>query len=183
MREYIEENIIPSVDDWEEAGAVPLKDKLRYFKAGLGFQELPEQYLHGMSLPGGVKHEEWDIFHFLIKTYEINRICSGGVVGGLGGALAIGVPPIVQFASPEQQKRWLSGIATGETSFCLGATEPTGGSDLAGLRTTAKKTADGKSYIVNGNKVCPRSNFLQTHCERLTNRCRNGSPAACRLRT
>lgn len=153
IRQYVEENIAPNVDGWEEAGEVPFSAKRNYFEAGLGFQELPEEYLTRPTLPGGVSRDEWDIFHVLVKTYEINRICSGGVIGGLGGALAIGVPPIVEFASAEQKDKWLPGIASGKTSFCLGATEPTGGSDLANLRTTAKKTPDGQSYIVNGNKV------------------------------
>lgn len=102
---------------------------------------------------------EWDIFHFIILHYEVNRLGSGGLIGGLGGNLAIGVPPIVHFGTKQQKEWWLHGIFTGETSFCLGATEPTGGSDLANLKTTARKTDDGKSYIVNGHKVNQPSLF------------------------
>ena len=76
-----------------------------------------------------------------------------GTQTGLSTASAIGLPPVINHGTEEQKQRWLPGIFKGETSFCLGATEPTGGSDLASLRTTAKKTEDGKYYIVNGNKV------------------------------
>ncbi len=95
--------------------------------------------------------------------YEVNRMGSGGCIGGLGGNLAIGVPPIVHFGNKQQKEKWLPGVFTGKTSFCLGATEPTGGSDLANLRTTAKKTPDGRSYIVNGHKVssqAPAAHFV-----------------------
>lgn len=76
-----------------------------------------------------------------------------GVLGGLAGASAIGAPPILNHGTQAQKDAWLPGIFTGKHSFCLGATEPTGGSDLANLRTTAKKTPDGRHYIVNGFKV------------------------------
>lgn len=69
---------------------------------------------------------EWDIFHFLVLNYEIARICSGGVVGGLAGGSAIGIPPVIHFGTQEQKQKWLPGIFTGDVSFCLGATEPTG---------------------------------------------------------
>ena len=51
-----------------------------------------------------------------------------------------------------QKQRWLPGLFTGQTSFCLGITEPTGGSDVGAIRTTAKKTPEGSAYIVSGNK-------------------------------
>lgn len=96
---------------------------------------------------------EWDIFHFIVLNYELAKI-HGGVGGALGGSSVIGAPPIIHFGAEEQKQKWLPGILTGELSFCLGATEPTGGSDLANLRTTAVKDLTGKFYIVNGNKVC-----------------------------
>lgn len=83
---------------------------------------------------------------------ELSRI-RGGPHSGLAGASSIGAPPILAHGTEAQKDAWLPGIFTGELSFCLGATEPTGGSDLANLRTTAKKTPDGRHYIVNGHKV------------------------------
>lgn len=68
-------------------------------------------------------------------------------------ASAIGLPPVIYHGTEEQKRRWLPGIFEGQTAFCLGATEPSGGSDLANLKTTARKTEDGKYYIVNGYKV------------------------------
>lgn len=96
---------------------------------------------------------DYDIFHFVVLHDELSRV-EGGVLGGLMGASVIGAPPVLVHGTEAQRENWLPSIFTGENSFCLGATEPTGGSDLANLRTTAKKTPDGKHYTVNCHKVC-----------------------------
>lgn len=67
----------------------------------------------------------WDVFHLLILHDETSRI-QVGAMSGLAGSSTIGAPPIVKFGTSEQKRKWLPGIFTGETSFCLGATEPTG---------------------------------------------------------
>lgn len=95
---------------------------------------------------------DYDIFHLIVIQDELGRIRQG-TLSGLAGASTIGAPPILAHGTEAQKDAWLPGIFTGELQFCLGATEPTGGSDLAQLRTTAKKTPDGKHYIVNGHKV------------------------------
>ena len=87
-------------------------------------------------------HLDWDLFHFLILADEKGRVESG-VSTGLSSASAIGLPPIIHHGTEAQKQKWLPGIITGKTSFCLGATEPSGGSDLANLKTTAVKTEDG----------------------------------------
>lgn len=126
VREHLEEHVFPYVEEWEENGRVPPEAKRRHAQAGLAFQEMPAEYAHGVGLPGNVSFNEWDMFHFIILHYELNRIASGGVIGGLGGGIAIGIPPVVNHGTEAQKKRWLPGIFTGELSFCLGATEPTG---------------------------------------------------------
>ncbi|KAH6889855.1 acyl-CoA dehydrogenase domain-containing protein [Thelonectria olida] len=130
---YLEDNILPNVEEWEENGEVPLEDRRRYVQAGFAFQEMPAEYADSVGLPGGASVEEWDVFHFFVLNYEIARIRSGGVVGGLAGGSAIGIPPVIHFGTQE------------DASFCLG------GSDLASLKTTARKTSDGKSYITHDN--------------------------------
>ena len=107
----------------------------------------------------------------MILHDECSKVSSGALSGLTGGSV-IGAPPIVRYGTPEQKQKWLPGIFTGETRFCLAATEPTGeshrvildmaslltqsflgGSDLANLRTTARKTECGRYYVVNGHKV------------------------------
>ena len=65
----------------------------------------------------------------------------------------IGSPPIINHGTGEQKQKWLPGLFDFEMSFCLGITEPSGGSDVANIQTTAKKTPDGKSYVVTNIKV------------------------------
>ncbi len=69
---------------------------------------------------------------------------------GLGGGNGIGCPPISRFGTKEQRQRWLPKVARGEIRFCLGITEPDGGSDVANIKTTAIRK--GGKYIVNGSK-------------------------------
>lgn len=97
-------------------------------------------------------YSDWDFFHFLILADEKGRVESG-VGTGLSSASAIGLPPVINHGTEAQKQKWLPGIITGETRFCLGATEPSGGSDLANLKTTAVQTEDGRFYVVNGHKV------------------------------
>jgi len=173
-REYIDENIIPYQADWEENGAVPREESIKYAKAGFAFQDLPKEWRGGIPLPAGIPEEEWDIFHEIVLHDEQSRIYPG-VAAGLSGASPIGAPPIVNFGTKAQKDQWLSGIFTGETSFCLGATEPSGGSDLAQLKTTAVKSADGKEYVVNGKKKWITGAMTSTH---MTTAVRTGGPGA-----
>ncbi|KAF4449073.1 acyl- dehydrogenase domain-containing [Fusarium albosuccineum] len=175
VRQYLEENVFPHIEEWEENGQVPAEAKRQYAQAGLAFQEMPAEFAQGVTLPGGVSVDEWDMFHFIVLCYELNKMASGGVMGGLGGGNAIGVPPVVHHGTTEQKKRWLPGVFSGEVSFCLGATEPTGGSDLANLRTTARKTNDGKFYCLNGHKKWITGGLTATH---MTTAVRTGGAGA-----
>jgi alkylation response protein AidB-like acyl-CoA dehydrogenase len=105
-----------------------------------------------IPLPAGIKDSEWDVFHKLVFNDEMNRIVPAGVMAGLSGGSAIGVPPIMNFGTQKQKDEWVRPVYEGKASFVLGSTEPSGGSDVANLRTTARKTKDGKFYVVNGVK-------------------------------
>jgi alkylation response protein AidB-like acyl-CoA dehydrogenase len=111
----------------------------------------PTEYV-GTTIAGGIKPEEVDYFHELIFVDELARCGSGGIQWGLGGGLSIGLPPIMKFGSKYLQDLVVKPVLSGTTYICLAITEPDAGSDVANLTTTAVKTADGKHYIVNGNK-------------------------------
>ena len=70
----------------------------------------------------------------------------------LAAGMAFGVPPILKFATPEVQKRFLPDLLTGCKRACIAITEPEAGSDVVNITTTATKSADGKTYIINGSK-------------------------------
>jgi alkylation response protein AidB-like acyl-CoA dehydrogenase len=71
---------------------------------------------------------------------------------GLGGGNSIGFPPILNYGTVSLKRKLLPGIINGSIRVCLGITEPNAGSDVAGIRTTANLSPDGKHYIVNGQK-------------------------------
>lgn len=97
----------------------------------------------------------------------------GGVGSSLAGASVIGIPPVIHHGTEEQKRQWLPGLFDWSTSFCLGITEPTGGSDVAQIQTTAEKTPDGKFYIVNGYKKWITGAPWATH---MTTAVRTGGP-------
>ncbi len=82
----------------------------------------------------------------------MSRVGSGGIAWGLFGGLSIGLPPVLNFGTEELKERVVRPCLKGEKIICLAVTEPTAGSDVANLKCTAKKTPDGKHYIVNGEK-------------------------------
>ncbi len=104
------------------------------------------------GLAGGIKPEEYDAFHELILIDELSRCGSGGVLWAISGGLCIGLPPILHFSSPYLKEKVAKDCLTGNKVICLAITEPYAGSDVATLQATAKKSADGKYYIVNGEK-------------------------------
>ncbi|KAI1423181.1 acyl-CoA dehydrogenase [Xylaria sp. FL1777] len=175
-RKYYDENVIPHMLEWEEKGDCPGAAKTSYLKSGLGLLDVPKEYRpkeHRMV--AGIPIDELDIFHHLILRDEASRVEGGVMVALSGGANVIGVPPIVNHGTEAQKQRWLPGLFTGETSFCLGITEPSGGSDVSNLKTTAKKSVDGTHYVVSGIKKWITGSPWATH---MTTAVRTGGPDA-----
>ena len=152
LRSYVNENILPYSLDWEAKGEAPRDAALKWARSGFSFADVPPEY-RPKDIPGpaNIPVEELDVFHLLISTDETSRV-DGGVMSSLSGASVIGIPPVIHHGTEEQRRKWLPGLFNWETSFCLGITEPTGGSDVAQIQTTADKSSDGKFYTVNGYK-------------------------------
>lgn len=152
LRAYINENILPYSLDWEAKGEAPRYAARKWGRSGFAFADVPPQY-RPKDIPGpaGIPVEELDVFHLLISTDEGSRV-DGGVMSSLAGASVIGIPPVIHHGTEQQKRQWLPGLFDWQTSFCLGITEPSGGSDVANIQTIAVKSADGKSYVVNGYK-------------------------------
>lgn len=151
-RKYIDQNVLPHNLKWEQYGDCPDAAKADYVNSGLPFPYIPAQYRpREFESIAGIPADELDVFHGLILSDEGARI-EGGVGIGLGGANSIGVPPILNHGTEEQKQRWLPGLFTRQTNFCLGITEPSGGSDVGNILTKAVKTKDGSHYVVTGTK-------------------------------
>ncbi|MBW1872334.1 MAG: acyl-CoA dehydrogenase family protein [Deltaproteobacteria bacterium] len=140
VRRFVTDKIKPQVDKWEKEKTFP-RDLYKEFGAagflGVGF---PEEY--GGS--GG------DVMHAVILTEELTRSGSPGLAASLG-SLAIAIPPIVNAGTEDQKQRWLPKVLSGEWISSLAVTEPGTGSDVAAIRTRAKKQGD--EFVINGTKI------------------------------
>lgn len=141
VRRFVEREILPDVDQWEEAESFPRELYLKAGAAGILGIGYPQML--------GGSHEG-DLFAKVAASEELMRCGSGGLVAGLG-SLDIGLPPIVKWARPEVRDRVVPQVLSGEKISALAVTEPGGGSDVANLQTRAIR--DGDSYRVSGSKT------------------------------
>ncbi|KAH9063870.1 acyl-CoA dehydrogenase NM domain-like protein [Lactarius vividus] len=117
----------------------------------------PGKHLKGLTLMGGIiKPEEarlyFQFYIHLIIHQEITRCGARGYGDGLQAGAIIGLPPVLNFGSPELKARIAPEVLSGKKFICLAISEAFAGSDVTGLKTTAKKTGDGKHWIINGTK-------------------------------
>jgi acyl-CoA dehydrogenase len=162
VKEFVDREIVPNIEDWEEMNEFP---RDLYKKAGdvgilgIGY---PEEY---GGTPG-------DIFFQVAAWEEIMRCGSGGVTAGLG-SLNIAIPPILSQGTDDQKERFVRPAIMGDKIAALAITEPGGGSDVAGLQTTAVREND--HYVVNGSKT-----FITSGCraDHVTCAVRTGGPGA-----
>jgi len=113
----------------------------------------PGKHLEGYNLIGGIEPGKFDYFHELVLNQELvrthGRACNDGFLGGM----VIGLPPVLNFSrNTSLRDRVMRECFSGEKSICLAISEAFAGSDVAGIRTTAVKSADGAHYVVNGTK-------------------------------
>jgi acyl-CoA dehydrogenase len=155
MRRFVDKEISPYVEDWEEAGEVPLELWSKAADVGLLQMGYPEQY-------GGIS-EGIDAFHSIIASEEIARCGATGISSSLT-IHGIGLPPVVNYGSDAMKDEVVGAVLAGEKRISLGITEPGAGSDVANISTTAVR--DGDHYIVNGSKTFisggTRANWLTT---------------------
>ncbi|KAK8056459.1 hypothetical protein PG993_001686 [Apiospora rasikravindrae] len=156
MRVFTDTYITPEAQAREADGKYISQELIdRMSKAGILHMRLgPGKHLHGVDLLGGaVKGEEFDYFHDLIMGQEGCRSNARGFQDGNMAGMVIGLPCVMNYMKDEKRKQAIMNeVFSGKKKICLAITEAFAGSDVAGLRTTAVKTPDGKHYIVNGTK-------------------------------
>jgi acyl-CoA dehydrogenase len=141
VRRFVAREISPHVRDWDEAESFPrglYRQAAAVGLLGLGF---PEEY-------GGIA--DTDVFYRLVASLELAQCGSGGVVASLLSH-TIGAPLVLALGSAELKARVLPAVLAGERIAALAITEPSGGSDVAALRTVAVR--EGDHYVVDGEKT------------------------------
>ncbi|RSM47065.1 acyl-CoA dehydrogenase [Amycolatopsis balhimycina DSM 5908] len=139
-RTYFEKECVPFVDEWEADGKVSREAWLKAGEQGLLGWEVPEEY-------GGSGVGDFRFNAILTEEYW----ASGAVGIGLGLQNDIMAPYLINLTTPEQRRRWLPGFCSGEIITAIAMSEPGAGSDVRGLRTTARR--DGDHYVINGTKT------------------------------
>ncbi len=139
---WVRTEIVPHVDEWEAAREFPRELYTR--AAELGFL--------GLKYPVELGGQGGDHVHDAVWAEELAASgASGGVGAGLGAHTGIATPPVYRFGTADQHQRFLRPAIAGERIAALGITEPGAGSDVAGIRTEARKVAGG--WVVNGSKT------------------------------
>ena len=148
VRQFTENEITPNVEEWDRAGQVPRELYKKAGAIGLFGDGFDAEY-------GG--HGQRDALMRLVLMEELCRAGSGGVVAALFSNY-IGLPPVQRFGSEALRRRVLTPCLAGDAVAALAITEPSGGSDVARLRTTARR--EGDEYVVNGSKTFITSGVL-----------------------
>jgi acyl-CoA dehydrogenase len=141
VRAFVEKEVVPHVDAWEEAGRIPRELWCRLGELGLLGLEFPVEYGGG----GG------DFLSSVVLGEEMARCRSGGVAFSVLVHTDMSSPWLTRYGTEAQKRAYLPGIIRGETVCALGITEPGTGSDMAGIRTRAVR--DGDRYLLTGSKI------------------------------
>lgn len=169
VRRFVAREIVPHAAAWDEAGEFPRELYRKAAAAGLFGLGFPEEF-GGAGTTGEAPGAD---YFFRISSAE--EFAQAGV-GGLSASLfshTIGAPPIAAVGSEELKRRVLPSILSGDRISALAITEPTGGSDVASLRTTARR--DGGEYVVEGEKAFITSGMRADY---FTVAVRTGGPGA-----
>jgi acyl-CoA dehydrogenase len=160
VRRFVQREIEPFTHEWDEAGRIPRE---LYNKAG-------DVGLLGVGFPEAYGGVEADALAGLIVAEEMGLGGSGGVAASLMSH-GIGAPPIANFGSDEIKEELLPPILAGEKIAALAITEPSGGSDVANLQTSARR--EGDHYVLNGSKTFITSGMRADY---ITTAVRTGGP-------
>jgi acyl-CoA dehydrogenase len=141
VRAVVDKELRPFARQWEEQGEFPRALFTRFGELGFLGLKYPEAY--------GGTNAGW--LYEAVLLEELGRCGSGGVAAGLAAQFTISTGPLHLFGTDAQKQRWLAPAIRGEKIGALGITEPDAGSDVASLRTTARR--EGDHFVVDGSKT------------------------------
>lgn len=140
-RRFVEDKVVPEGEAWEAAGTVPRSVLRQMGEIGFFGLRVPEEF-------GGVG---MGTLASVVLAEELGRSTFGGFSATALVHTDLAMPYLLNFGSDDQKKRWLPELLTGEILTAIAVTEPDAGSDVAGLRTTARPDGDG--FVLNGTKM------------------------------
>jgi citronellyl-CoA dehydrogenase len=142
VERFCTQEINPHVDEWEEAGIFPAHEV---------FGKLGSLGLLGLTKPEAYGGAGLDYSYSLVMAEALGHCRCGGVPMAIGVQTDMATPALARFGSDELRREFLAPAIAGEMVACIGVSEPTAGSDVAAIRTTARK--DGGDYVINGGKL------------------------------
>ncbi len=141
LRDFLQKEVVPHIEKWEETGTIERFIWKKFGDMGYFGLAYPEKY-------GGL---DLDLFYTVILLEELQRINSGGFAAAIWAHAYLAMTHLNKEGDDTIKSKYLAGSIAGDMIGCLCVTEPFGGSDVAGMRTTAIK--EGDHYILNGSKT------------------------------
>ena len=142
LKRYIDEHINPHVDEWEAA---------EIFPAHQVFKGLGELGLLGLTKPVEYGGMGLDYSYSMVMAETLGRITCGGVPMAIGVHTDMCTPALARFGSNELKREFLAPAIAGDMVGCIGVSEPGAGSDVAAIKSHARK--DGGDYLISGQKM------------------------------
>ncbi|PLS18784.1 acyl-CoA dehydrogenase [Bacillus sp. M6-12] len=152
VRSFIQEEVAPFINEWEEAGEFPLELLERMGELGL----------LGLRYPKELGGQEADYFKVIIFAEELNKCGAGGFPMAIAVQTDMATPPIYKFGTVYHHEKFLTPSIKGKKLASLGISEPNHGSDVSSIQTRAVR--DGDEWVINGTKMYitngPRADFV-----------------------
>ncbi|MGB3068970.1 MAG: acyl-CoA dehydrogenase family protein [Ottowia sp.] len=142
LKRYIDEHINPHVDEWEAA---------EIFPAHQVFKGLGDLGLLGLTKPVEYGGAGLDYSYSMVMAETLGHIRCGGVPMAIGVQTDMCTPALARFGSDELKREFLAPAIAGDMVGCIGVSEPGAGSDVSGIRSSARK--DGDDYLISGQKM------------------------------
>ena len=142
MKRFIDAEINPRVDEWEAAEQFPAHEV---------FKKLGDLGMLGLTKPEAYGGAGLDYSYSMVFAETLGQIRCGGVPMAIGVQTDMATPALARFGSDELRREFLAPAIVGDYVACIGVSEPGAGSDVASIKTTARK--DGGDYVINGAKM------------------------------
>jgi alkylation response protein AidB-like acyl-CoA dehydrogenase len=140
IRKFLEKEVKPHLEEWEE----------RTFPDSI-FKRFGELGFLGLRYPSEYGGQGGDYFSAIVLSEEMARAGCGGLGMAVAVQTEMATPPVFKFGTEEQKRKWLTPAVRGEQIAAIAITEPDAGSDVAGIKTTARR--DGDHFVVDGRKI------------------------------